>query len=303
MVRRSRDEQTRAAVRSEQWEATMIGLRAADILRQRFAGFYAAHVAGLKSHPTHFVGIIQALFSLVEACGVELPDFLDIRTEPHNPAAALVALPTHLKRDEDALAALDECRWALEAFHPIVYGLTHEIEPLFDGGRQNLLLLLLWVLADQTTWSPGAADIQDVIDYALSSLSAERQAFAERIVCLRDQRWPRDLPMDELARQLDQVIYRELNLGKALRYAFATTGLQFADLSLEELDEMGWTGMDWYSVDFATIAAEQAEARDFLQHYYDLDNLVSAQPEVFDEVVALLTEAVARLETPPPAST
>jgi hypothetical protein len=174
--------------------------------------------------------------------------------------------------------------------------------PLFDGGRQNLLLLLLWVLADQTTWSPGAADIQDVIDYALSELSAERQAFAERIVRLRDQRWPGDLPMDELARQLDQVIYRELNLGKALRYAFAATGLQFADLSLEELDEMGWTGMDWYSVDFASIAAEQVEARDFLQHYYDLDNLVSAQPEVFDEVVALLTEAVARLETPPPTS-
>lgn len=302
MIRRSRDEQTRAAVRSEQWEATMIGLRAADILRQRFADFYAAHVAGLKSHPTHFVGIVQALFSLVEACGVGLPDFLDIRTEPHNPAAALVALPTHLTRDEDALAALDECRWALEAFHPIVYGLTHETEPLFDGGRQNLLLLLLWVLADQTTWSPGAADIQDVIDYALSELSAERQAFAERIVRLRDQRWPGDLPMDELARQLDQVIYRELNLGKALRYAFAATGLQFADLSLEELDEMGSTGMDWYSVDFATIAAEQAEARDFLQHYYDLDNLVSAQPEVFDEVVALLTEVVARLGAEPPAS-
>lgn len=303
MVRRSRDEQTRAAVRSEQWEATMIGLRAADILRQRFADFYAAHVAGLTSQPAHFIGIIQALFSLVEACGVELPDFLDIRTEPHNPAGSLFALPTHLKRDEDALAALDECRWALEAFHPIVYGLTREIEPLFDGGRQNLLLLLLWVLADQTNWSPGAADIQDVIDYALSELSAERQAFAERIVRLRDQRWPGDLPMDELARQLDQVIYRELNLGKALRYAFAATGLQFADLSLEELDEMGWTGMDWYSVDFTTIAAEQTDARDFLQHYYDLDNLVSTQPEVFDEVLALLTEAVARLETPPPTST
>lgn len=281
----------------------MIGLRAADILRQRFADFYAAHVAGLTSRPTHFIGIIQALFSLVEACGVELPDFLDIRTEPHNPTAALFALPAHLKRDEDALAALDECRWALEAFHPIVYGLTHEIEPLFDGGRQNLLLLLLWALADQTTWSPGAADIQDVIDYALSELSAERQAFAERIVRLRDQRWPGDRPMDELARQLDQVIYRELNLGKALRYAFAATGLQFADLSMEELDEMGWTGMDWYSVDFTTIAAEQAEARDFLQHYYDLDNLVSTQPEVFDEVLALLSDAVARVGAEPPAST
>ncbi|WP_322494579.1 hypothetical protein [Chloroflexus sp.] len=58
IVRRSRDEQTRAAVRSEQWEATMIGLRAADILRQRFADFYAAHVAGLTSRPTHFIGII-----------------------------------------------------------------------------------------------------------------------------------------------------------------------------------------------------------------------------------------------------
>jgi hypothetical protein len=86
------------------------------------------------------------------------------------------------------------------------------------------------------------------------------------------------------------------------RHFLAPAG-SFADLSLEELDEMGWTGMDWYSVDSAAIAAEQAEARDFLQHYYYLDNLVSAQPEVFAEVLALLTEAVARLETPPPTST
>ncbi len=164
MVRRSCDEQTWAAVGSAQWEATMIGLRAADILRQHFAACYAAHIASLTRWPAHFVGIIQALFALVEACGVELPDFLAIRTAPSNPAAALFALPAHRKQDEDALAALDACRWALEAFHPIVYGLTHEIEPLFDGGQQNLLLLLLWVLADQTTWSPGAADIQEVSD-------------------------------------------------------------------------------------------------------------------------------------------
>ena len=296
IVRRSRDDQTRHTVRSDQWDALMIGLRGADILQQRFADFYATHVSGRSTRPAHLVGTVQSLFSLVEARGVELPDLMDIRTDRSDPLAALQTLPNHIKSDSDALAALDTCRWSLESFHPIVYGQTHEVEPLFDGGQQNVLALLLWVLADQTRWSLAADDIQEIIDYAVSEMRPERARFADRMTRLHDQRWPRDLPMDELGRQLDQMTYHGLNLGKAVRYTFSATGLQFADLSLEELDEMGWAGMDWYRVDFDSIAAEQAEAQAYLQHDPDLDTLVSSQPEVFDALLALLTEAVTRTQ-------
>lgn len=181
--------------------------------------------------------------------------------------------------------------------------MTHDPETLFAGGRQNLLFLLLWVLADQTTWSPGSADLPDLIAYALGELSPERQGFAERILRLPDQRWPHDLPMDALCRQLDQVQTHDLNLGRAVRYAFAATDLEFADISREELEELGWTGMNWYSVDFAAIAADQAEARTYAEHYHRLDALVSTDLDVFDTVLAQLIEAATRLERPAPTTT
>lgn len=292
-IRRSRREATLQRVRSDHWDALMIGLRAADILQQRFASVYTTHVAGLSTHPRNLLGTVQALFSLVAACGVELPDVMDISANAQDPVAALSAFPPWVQNDSDVLGALDTCRWALESFHPVVYGQLHEVEPLFDGGEQNLLALLLWVLADHTRWSITPDPIQDVIDVAIGEIPPARAAFAARIACLADQRWPRDLPMDAFGQQLDQRTYRGLNLGKAVRYVFSATDLPFADLSMDELDEMGWTGMDWYAVDFATIAADQAEARDYLQHYYNLDALVSTQPEVFDKVLGLLTEAVA----------
>lgn len=295
-IRRSCHETTLQRVRSDHWDALMIGLHGADILRRRFADFYAAHIAGLPTRPRHLLGAVQALFSLVAARGVEVPDVMDISTNAQDPVAALHALPPCLKDEGDVLEALDTCRWSLQSFHPVVYGQIHEVEPLFDGGQQNLLALLLWILADQTRWSLAPADMQEVIDFAVSEIRPDRAAFAERITRLSDQRWPRDLPMDALARQLDELTCRGANLGKAVRYAFSATDLQFADLNMEELDEMGWTGMDWYDVDFDAVAAEQAEARAYLQHYYDLDTLVSAQPEVFDEVLDLLTEAVTRVQ-------
>jgi hypothetical protein len=292
LLRRSVRDATFLAVRSEEWEARVNGLRAADILQHQFPGFSAAHVSGRPATPKHLLGAVQALVSLVEALGVELPDTSDIRTDRDNPAAALDRLPSFVRTDDDALGALESCRWMLEALRPVVYGQVHEVEPLFEGGEQNLLALMLWILADQTSWSLTSGDIADIVDYAIGEIKPERAAFAGRIDRLRLEQWPGNLLMHELAKRLDRVTCNGTNLGAAVRYVFSATGLQFADLSLEELDEMGWTGMDWHTVDFGHVAERQAEARQVAQHYYDLDNLVSADPVVFDAVVAALGDAV-----------
>jgi hypothetical protein len=266
-------------------------LRGADILRRRFPDFYLAHVAGRTTTPRQLLGVVQALFSLVEALGIELPDVLDIRTDPRNPAGALEQLPSFVRDAEDALAALESSRWMLEALHPVVYGQTREVEPLFDGGEQNLLALMLWVLADRTSWSLASDDIREVLNYAVSELRPAQVSFAPRLERLRALAWPPGFPMEELCTRLDRQSCRGANLGAAVRYVFSMTGLQFADLSMEELDEMGWPGMDWLSVEFDHVAACQAEARQIVQHYYDLDNLVSSDPAVFDEVLAMLGNA------------
>jgi anti-sigma factor ChrR (cupin superfamily) len=44
-------------------------------------------------------------------------------------------------------------------------------------------------------------------------------------------------------------------------------------------------------VEFGHVAACQAEAKQIVRHYYDLDNLVSSDPAVFDEVLAMLGNA------------
>lgn len=291
-IRCSMHNRISAIMRSETWEALGNGLRAAEILRCRFPAFSTAHITTRATTPAQLLGVAQALFSLVEGLGVELPDVLDIRTDPEAPERALDQLPSFVRDDDDAVSALESSRWMLDTLHPVVYGQSHEVEPLFDGGDQNLLALMLWVLTDRTSWSLASDDIQEVVAYVIGELQPPREAFEQRLERLRDHAWPPDLPMDELCTRLDRQTYRGANLGAAVRFVFSMTGLQFADLSMEELDEMGGTGLDWFTVDFDHVAQCQAEARQVVQHYYDLDNLVSSDPAAFDDILTLLHRTV-----------
>lgn len=301
LVRRSLRDAERHIATGDAFAAITYGRQAAMLIRHHFPAFYAAHVAQLSTSPPHLLGVVQAFFSLAQQ-RLWLDHSYELTINPNDP---LAVLRPKLGNGE-ALARLEEFHgWGLDQVCPEVYGLPGDQEELFDEGR-NLLVAVLWYLADRTSWSAATFEMEEVIDYWVDQLAItpERAALLDRLphldrsvdmgaFCTRLSAQPNQLPADLVH-----------DLGQVVRYAFARTGNWFADLSVDELAEMDGSGIDWYD-DLEAIAAKQAEARAVWEQYLTLNAYVTREPEGLATVVAALLAAAepSAIDAPSPPAT
>ena len=298
VVRRSDTDAITRLVESEQLAAIHYGRQAAALIRQRFPDFYAAHVADLRTTPPHLLGVIQAFFSLAQQV-IQLDHSYALTIDPANPLRVLCPALS----DDDALSYLEEFHgWGLDEVCPEVYGIPTEQEELFGEGR-NLLVAVLWSMADRTAWSATMFDMEEVIDYWVDqvAISPEQAAQLDRLPQLE-----RTTDMEALCTALSAQPFhlpdgRPIDLGQVVRYVFGRTGNWFADLSCDELAEMSGSGIDWCSDDLIAIAADQTVARGWFEHYHVLNAFVTAEPAVLSAVVAAVQQAAAPQLTATPA--
>ena len=298
VVRRSDTDAITRLVESEQLTAIHYGRQAAALIRQRFPDFYAAHVADLRTTPPHLLGVIQAFFSLAQQV-IQLDHSYALTIDPANPLRVLHPALS----DNDALNYLEEFHgWGLDEVCPEVYGIPTEQEELFGEGR-NLLVAVLWSMADRTAWSATMFDMEEVIDYWVDqvAISPEQAAQLDRLPQLE-----RTTDMEALCTALSAQPFhlpdgRPIDLGQVVRYVFGRTGNWFADLSCDELAEMSGSGIDWCSDDLIAIAADQTAARGWFEHYHALNALVTTEPTVLSAVVAAVQQAAAPQLTATPA--
>lgn len=140
-------------------------------------------------------------------------------------------------------------------------------------------------------------DMEEVIDYWVDqvAISQEQATQLDRLPQLE-----RETDMEALCTALSTQHFHlpngvSIDLGQMLRYVFGRTGNWFADLSLDELAEMNGTGIDWLSDDLATIAAEQAEAHRWFEHYQLLNAFITAEPSGLTAIVDAVLHAAAAL--------
>ncbi len=288
VVMRSGTDAIRHAAESEHLAAIHYGRQAAALIRRLFPDFYTAHVTDLHTTPPYLLGVVQTFFSLAQQ-RIRLDHSYALTIDPANPLRVLHPALS----DADALSYLEEFHgWGLDEVCPEVYGIPTEQEELFGEGR-NLLVAVLWCIADRTVWSATIFDIEEVIDYWVDhvAISPEQAAQLERLPQLE-----RTTDMEALCTALSTQLFHLPNgviidLGQMLRYVFGRTGNWFADLSLDELAEMSGSGIDWLSDDLGAIAAEQSEAHGWFEHYQALNALVTTEPTVLSAVVAAVHQA------------
>lgn len=294
LVRRSALDQLGETWNSEALAAIQYGRTAACLIQFHFLEFYAEHIAHLDTAPPSLLGVVQAFFSLVQQrLWLDLSDALSI--DPNAPLCVLVP-PVN---DKEALKRLEEFHgWGLDEVCPEIYGLPGDFDVLFDEGR-NLALALLWYLAEPTAWSSPLLDVGEVLDYWIDQVEVS----AERVAQLDAMRQlPPHTDMDRLCAALNGITHGlplELNidLGVAMRFAFSRTGNWFADISAEEVAEMGGSGIDWFGADLDEIAALQQEARSACDHYLRLNGFVTSDPTGVSALVEAIWAAAEQVLT------
>ena len=298
VVRRSDTDAIRRVVESEHLAAIHYGRQAAALIQRLFPDFYTAYVADLHTTPPHVLGVVQAFFSLAQQ-QIRLDHSYALTIDPDNPLRVLRPALS----DDDALGYLEEFHgWGLDEVCPEVYGIPTEQEELFDEGR-NLLVAVLWWMADRTAWSATMFDMEEVIDYWVDqmAISPEQAAQLDRLPQLE-----RTTDMEVLCTALSAQPFpltngTHIDLGQVVRYVFGRTGNWFADLSCDELAEMSGSGIDWCSDDLIAIAADQTAARGWFEHYHALNALVTAEPAVLSAMVTAVQQAAAPQLTVTPA--
>jgi hypothetical protein len=275
LVRRSALDQLGAIWNSEALAAIQYGRAAARLIQFHFPEFYAEHIAQLDTAPRSLLGVVQAFFSLAQQrLWLDPSDALTI--DPNEPLRVLVPSVN----DEAALKCLEEFHgWGLDEVCPEIYGLPGDLDVLFDEGR-NLALAMLWYLAEPTAWASPLLDIGEVLDYWIGQVEVSD----ERVVQLNAMpQLPPHTDMERLCAALTGPTYGlplELNidLGVAVRFAFSRTGNWFADISAEEVAEMGGAGIDWFDANLDELSALQQEARSACDHYLRLNDFVTSNP-------------------------
>ncbi|MBP1466220.1 hypothetical protein EYB53_010935 [Candidatus Chloroploca sp. M-50] len=288
VVRRSATEAITRLAASEHLAAIHYGREAAALIRHRFPAFYAAHVADLPTTPPYLLGVIQAFFSLVQP-QIWLDHSHVLTIDPDDPRRVLHPALS----DDDARSYLEEFHgWGLDEVWPEVYGLPTEQDELFGEGR-NLLVAVLWSMADRTAWSATLGDMDDVIaawgdqvalspahSAALANLPHLEPTTDMEALCTALSTQPFPLP-DGTA----------IDLGQVVRFVFSRTDNWFADLSWDELADMNGSGLDWWSDDLIAIAADQTAARGWFEHYHLLNRIVTAEPAVLRAVITAVQQA------------
>lgn len=293
LVRRSGFDRLGALWNSEQLAAVQYGRAAARCIQFHFPAFYAEHVARCSTSPRLLLGVVQAFFSLAQQ-RLWLDHSDELTIDPNDLLRVLVPSTS----DVEALAQLEAFHgWGLDEVCPEIYGLPTELDTLFDEGR-NLALAILWYLAEPTAWTSPLLDVGEVLTYWIDQgeVSAERAAQLDGI--------PQLSPGTNMDRLCDALLARphalppalDIDLHIAVRFAFSRTGNWFADISADEVAEMGGSGIDWFEANLDEIGALQRQARSACDHYLRLNAYVTSHPDGIPTLVTAVLAAARAAE-------